>query len=794
MTATRNGHTLRPGEPLGIQVMDVEPRLRPSTTSKHQHRVPHGQMLPRARRLIDAICALCDQWIEPTLRLCLDRFDKQMYEQAEKSRSHLEQQCFFDSRHMAQQGRTVFIQSFVACLRDSFEHMGVEDGDDAPTPLDRLSLTLLDRTEHELTAAIDKLAARSESHNGPLLSELSYRLAVLVASPPLEGKELPPGPQNLAHILRIASEPLNLPIEHRLMLLQVFESSVGGALVSLYESINAKLLADGILPQLRAFVVTRATHGPSHGGGASSSANPATAAPSVVQTAERSEPITVLDNLREQLARQRTAATGSAPSANERTASPEELQTALSALQEHMVQVTDRTSRELRSAQRLHEELLQQINVGLPPGASRTQLTADQGDTVDLVAMLFEQLAQQLHHGPDARALLGNLQLPLLRLAIADGDFFNHREHPARQMLGRIAETIDNWLEGPNGDVDHQVLAKLSQLVERAQGEPPTAGLYTSLLADIEYHLAQLSRKAQATERRHVEAMQGHEKLEQARRRADTLMAERLAATSPRGLLRTLLERAWTDVLALNLLRHGEHSDAFLHQLRITDQMLGQLPMTDPSLLRGEIETGLQQIGMHVDEAEQVAKRLIGAEAPAPAESKGEDTPTPVAPPQPAPPIATKPPPHTADVPSATDLAIRLKKRQRLGEQRQETPPTPTPTNIEIAPPLGLREARIHNHLRQLPFGTWFEFTDTATGKSTPYKLAWFSPLSGNSLFVNRRGQRSDVMNLQELARAIADGRVREMTTHEDNLFDRAWHALTNTLQRPAPSMPEARS
>jgi hypothetical protein len=111
-----------------------------------------------------------------------------------------------------------------------------------------------------------------------------------------------------------------------------------------------------------------------------------------------------------------------------------------------------------------------------------------------------------------------------------------------------------------------------------------------------------------------------------------------------------------------------------------------------------------------------------------------------------------------------------------------------------VVPPLGLREARIHNHLRQLPFGTWFEFTDQATGKTVQQKLAWFSPVSGNSLFVNRRGQRNDVMNLQELARAIADGRVREMPAHEEKLIDRAWHALTTTLLRPAPLLPEARS
>jgi Protein of unknown function (DUF1631) len=799
--------------------MDVEFRGRPPIARDRPDRVEHGQMPARARRLIGDICALCDQWVDPTLRHCLDRFDKRLYEQAESSRNHLEQQRCFDSRNLIQQQSAGFIQSFASRLREAFEQMGTSDDEQTSHQLTLQSLSLLDRNEQELTSALEKHAARIEAHNGPVLSELSYRLAVLVGAPPLEGKHLPPGPLSLAYILRDASEAMNLPLEHRLLLLQVFETSVGDAILRLYDGINEKLIADGILPQLRAFPAARPVHGPAHGAAPAATQTPATQTPTPAQpTEQRSEPIAVLETLRDLLSRQRVTAAGPAPVYSGRTATPDELQGALSALQQHMIQVTDNTSRELRSAQRLHEELLLQLNSGVPAGAPRMQLSTEQGDTVELVAMLFEQLAQQLHHGPNARALLGNLELPLLRMAIADRDFFNQREHPARQVLGKLAETVNDWLDGPDGETDPQLLGKLSHLIERTQQEPPTAGLYTSLLADIEHHLSQLSRKAQATERRHVEAMQGRERLEQARRRADELMRERFAVSSPRGLLRTLLERAWTDVLALNLLRHGEHSDGFRQQLRITDQLLGQFPVTDTVLLRHEVETGLQQIGMNADESEQVAQRLIGPEPTAhvtPSIATLEDAPSDTAvsqttseiapesekpvPTESAAPIIVpaKPRPSTAsamaDPPSATDLALRLKQRQRLGEHRGQE--APVATNAAVVPPLGLREARIHNRLRQLPFGSWFEFIDPVTNEATQRKLAWFSPVSGNSLFVTRRGQRSDMMNLQELARAIANGRVRELPPQQENLLDRAWHSLTASLLRPSPSsLPELRS
>jgi len=470
----------------------------------------------------------------------------------------------------------------------------------------------------------------------------------------------------------------------------------------------------------------------------------------------------VLETLRQLLAQQRAGY--GAGVAGGRPATPEELQLALGALQQHLTDVTQQATLELRSAQRLREELLMQLNAGKTAEAQRTHLSPEQGDTVELFALLFDQIAQQMQHGGNAHNLLGELQLPLLRMAVSDRGFFDQREHPARRLLGTVAEAANDWLDGSEDDPDSSLGAKLVQLVERARREPPSAGLYTSLLADIEHHLALLHRKAQVSERRQVEAMQGRERLEQARRRAAQLMAERFETSPPRGLLRTLLERAWSDVLALTLLRNGEESEVFATRLRITDQLLGRLPMDDREQVLFEVETGLQQIGMHTDEANQVAQRLLGTPEPT---TLGENAPT------------------------TTGLAMKLKQHQRLGElQAQEAPATPTPPALPVHR-LTPQEQGIHNHLRTLPFGSWFEFIDATSGRITPRKLAWYSPVSGNSLFVTRRGLRSEESSLEQLARDIACGRVREASRSRDNLLDRAMQALTGSLRHPPSARPE---
>jgi hypothetical protein len=753
--------------------MDVEQRQYQAARPGSDDRATLHSLPMRVQRLVADLRGLCGKRLEPAVLDALDALDQALYQQAERSRSHLDQQRCFDSRAMVRLQRASFLRKVSEHLAESFARLGDErEAADplAPAP----SLSLLGREEHELSAALEQLTSRGEAHTGPVLAELSYRMAVLVGAPPLEGEALPASPQNLAAAVRRALPSLEMPSEHQLLLVQALERKLTPVLAPLYEAVNAHLLAGGILPHLRAFAGARPAHAPPTPPSIKAPTPAAeTAAPS---PAASHEPIAVLETLRDLLARQRS---GEVHAASGPAATPAELEIALGALQRHLVQVTDRASRELRSAQRLREELLAHLNAGKPAGAPRTALSPEQDDTVELVARLFEQLGQQLQHGPGAGAVFGELQVPILRMAMADRAFFEQAEHPARHLLGTLAEASNDWGDGT--DIDPDLATQLNRLVARAQREPPSAGLYTSLLADIRHHLAQLSRKAQVTERRQVEAMQGRERLHQARQRATEVLAARFAEATPRGLLRALLDRAWSDVLALALLRHGEDSEAFAERLRLTDQLLGRLPVDDPLGLRLAVEDHLQQIGMQAEEAEQVAQRLIGGE-PSPAR-----TPEPA--PHAAPAGASADMPAlaayalAAEPPSATDLALRLKQRQRLGEQRGQEPPAAAPQASE--PPLGPQEARIHNRLRQLPFGSWFEFVDPQTGATSRRKLAWFSPLTGNTLFVNRRGQRAAEMNLRELAAAIAAGHVRERAEPKDGLFDRAWRALAGSLQRP---------
>jgi hypothetical protein len=336
----------------------------------------------------------------------------------------------------------------------------------------------------------------------------------------------------------------------------------------------------------------------------------------------------------------------------------------------------------------------------------------------------------------------------MLRAAVNDRGFFDQAEHPARQLLDTVGEAAQHWLDPSEGEPDAALVDRLERLVVEASHAQVIDPAWR---ADIEQQIALLARKAHVAERRQIEAMEGRDRLERARQRATEIMSEHaVPGASPRGVLRILLERTWADVLALHILRGGENGEAFLYCLGVTDQLLGRRPVTDPQKLRQDVERGLEHLGMHAAEAAQVAAGVF------------------------------EPPGAQADPAlTATDVALRLKQRPRLGEgtAHGETVAAVRPTPLDPA------AQAIYDGFASLRFGTWFEFAQP-DGSVALRKLAWFSPGTGRCLFVNQRGGRVGDIDLTRLARLIAAGEVREWKEQRMSIVDRAWRAVARNLRR----------
>jgi hypothetical protein len=252
-----------------------------------------------------------------------------------------------------------------------------------------------------------------------------------------------------------------------------------------------------------------------------------------------------------------------------------------------------------------------------------------------------------------------------------------------------------------------------------------------------------------------VEAARGKEKLELAKRRAAETIADSVRDQRLPKFVRALLNQAWADVLTLTLLRHGEDSEEWQRQLEATQHIVAATGKGGPAAtgLAEQIEGSLAQVGYHVDEAAAIARRLTTGL------DEEEDDPA-----------------------SRTELAMRLKARARLGEEAEAPKPKLSPRTAE--------EQAAYEHLRTLPFGSWFEFVSNQQGDRVRRRLSWYSPVTDNALFVNQRGQRAGEQSLDSLARMMARNQVSVVTADRGRLVDRAWQGALSALRSFAGSGP----
>ncbi len=698
----------------------------------------------RVRTLLEEQLAECGSRIEPQLRASLTELEQELFKMAEQARNDAEQQAAFESLREVKRTRADAAPRLLLMLEGRLARLGLPQARAADA---RTDMALVEHDELEEAISLDDFATRIEMRVSQALFELGHRYAVLGASPLLDSEVLPLGPHALAHGLREIALSLALPREHRAVFYRLFDRRVLAAAESLYGGLNEHLVARGILPNLRIYLPKRnAEQQPrKRGGGAPESEPPP---PPPAQTAADA----VMGNLRELLEKRR-ATMGPAPvePMGGYVATGEELQTVLATLQTRAPEPVQLGGRGVqRTMQHLRQDMLAELRRFSPDGRT-PQFSTEHRDTVELISLLFDRLMDETRSGGSAQTLLSRLQVPLLRAALADRSFFTRRAHPARRLLNTVAETANTWMDTGEGEADTVLADKLHRTVDKVLGEfSGDLSLFEKLVDELDSHVHTLKRRAEISERRQLEAAQGRDRLEQARARASSAISERLAGRKVPPLTRALLEQAWCDALALAILRHGEDSEAFHRRLAAADELLREPEQRDNERLKVELQNGLEQIGLQGAEASQLAHRVLDL-------------------------------PHEATPGgSATELAVRLKTRQKLGDDeaaKQDSEPT-------LLTPLNADEQRELAHLKTLPFGTWFEFTVNQQGQRVPRKLAWYTPATNRCLFVSARGTAGPERKLEQVARLMAIGQARLQPRQNESLIDRAWNALVSGLRQ----------
>ena len=409
-----------------------------------------------------------------------------------------------------------------------------------------------------------------------------------------------------------------------------------------------------------------------------------------------------------------------------------------------------------------------------PLGERANQLEAM---TIELVAMLFDFIFETRDLPDSIKALVGRLQIPVLKAAMLDGAFFSKKSHPSRLLVNALADAGIGW--SPTMGQDDPLYRKIEQIVHRILDDfTDDVALFDELRKDLEAFLADEERAAELTIQSTADEINQRDHQEIAQLVARSEIERRLREFPAPNFLASFLRDKWTGTLTQLYLHEGEESEAWMSALSTLDDLIWSVQPKRVSddrrklvaMLRNllkQLHGGLHKLTWEAGERERFMSNLVEAHAAAVKPSLAS-TPLPTVAVAEAATVAAEEATAKGDIEAAT-------KARALAEAM--TPALPAPEPESVPEPVQDRFAEVAASLER---GMWVEF-EGEDGHLAFAKLAWVSPLRGTYLFTNRQGQKAVSLTADELAERFRGDRARLVEAAP--LVDRAFVSMMAKLE-----------
>ncbi|MFY1666620.1 DUF1631 domain-containing protein [Pseudomonas sp. Pseu.R1] len=704
------------------------------------------------------------QQLKESLQTLFDNADDTLFEMADRARNNAEQNVFFEAMRDLRLKRKSIERNFLDKFFEAFLRLGqyelAEPILSEPVSFDKLSLVHNDDLER--TVAVDTMVTKVMNRDGVALGQLTARLNQLIPQP-LTDETNPLGPTLLCDFFLQAGRNLGVEIKVKLIILKLFEKYALTNADHLYEEANLLLIAAGVLPDLKVLPSRRSTDR------LSSSVPPTEAqraeSAALVQAAEKLDKSVqeVFSALQELLVFVRGNLTPRPDNATEsRPISSQDLLRLLSHLQQYVPRAETPEDFDLRAQL---EQLISRVSAR--SGKFRTVGTMDE-DVINLVSMLFEFILDDRNLPDSLRALIGRLQIPMLKVAVIDKSFFSRGSHPARRLLNEIASAALGW-GGRDDSQRDSLYTRIDQIVQRLLHDfVDDPAIFTELLVDFLAFTGEERRRSELLEQRTRDAEEGRALAELARQRVQQALNDRLRGKTLPEVVVRLLQEAWSKVLLLTCLKHGEQSGEWAAGLQAMDDLIWSVEPHDepearqrllelvPGLLKS-LRDGLSSAAFDPFATSEFFSQLEALHVQA--FNHAARTPEEQAP------IAEEP----IDGPTMTVVVEEI-VLVAPGEQVFSEPALHLPENDE-----GLLQ------VDKLRLGSWVEIQEDEDHKLR-CKLAAIVEPSGRYVFVNRTGMKVLEKTRMGLAVEFRRGTIRVLD--DSLLFDRALESVLGNLRK----------
>lgn len=708
------------------------------------------EQLPRG---LQAVHLLLSKVLQQGMSQFFNQADDALFERAELAGSNLEQNSYFEAMRTVRMAKANLAQSMFEALRKAFVELQSPSASNVTTIdiygdhelfADDVALVSEDDLEEEV--AVKAMVTAHKQQHQQSLDHLWRRCFYLLGRQGEDDVErLPCDAQKLVTCFATQLDSLAITIKIKILLLKIFERSVLQQFANAYSLLNQRMAQQGVLPDLqrqisrerRAKLNTRRTR---------------VRADTKVQghaLGELHELITDEDAL--------------IPTLNskveENVLSSQHITQLLESFQQQ-VNVPLQSQQDARALSAKLSALLQ----------SQGQVSQLDRNIINLVHMLFEYIWEDPNLAAPMRAVLSRMQIPLLKVALADAAFLQAGSHPARQLLNEMARCALGWQESDDADKRKQdtLLEQLEFIVQRVQDEfVDDVTLFTELHHQLKKFLDREQRRAELVAQRTVDQVRGEALSAQAKAAVEQVLGK--TCQNLPNVAQALLRQAWSRVLQMVYLKQGAESVAWSEKLDLAEQLANIVRESaqrnneaELALLVRKMEADLADVGLdsfqsrswfeaiesHVRDQKPRQEVSLDLDEVCSASAKTEALPL-----------------ADPDEPKA-ELAEKIEKE--VGDKSK-------PVRESLAPSdYAMRQAR------RLSQGAWLQWnSDNGMQRC---RLAAILPSVGRYVFVDRQGKKVMELSLDELAWSIKDEKLRVL--NDGQLFDRALQTVIGDMRR----------
>ncbi len=246
--------------------------------------------------------------------------------------------------------------------------------------------------------------------------------------------------------------------------------------------------------------------------------------------------------------------------------------------------------------------------------------TSTEKATIEIVALMFQSILAEERIPPAVRVWFARLQMPVLRVALAEPEFFGSLEHPARQLIDRMGSCVMGFDTAAIGGSALEV--EIKRVVQVIEQYPETGRrVFQLVYEEFQKFLSRFLTENAPTQRLVTVAQQVEQK--------ETLviqytieMRSMLAEMPVRDEIREFLFKVWAEVLAVAAVKNGPQHEETLVLKKSASELVwaagakanrnerGQVIQELPKLLQ-RLRQGMTLVGIE-GKAQEAHIKVIG--------------------------------------------------------------------------------------------------------------------------------------------------------------------------------------